>query len=284
MTKSECFKLLGLPHSASETEIRKQYKKMAMRLHPDVNPDPKAHEAFVLLGKAVQILLDPDYNESARTEKTTRKATNETPEERLERMKVAKERFEYQQKQQQTENHQYFLSLTTGFRWKIYQFITFTALILALAMSMEYFLPVHYEQDTFVGYTRSNNNGIIKDNITKIQLEKRGSYYAQLNPYAWYSSYPEVEIETSWFLHTPLKMISSDDFKRYHTLFDFHLGSIQFFLIPLFLVPLVPYLWRRKKLWFVFLYQLSFWGIGLLMAYILLTQDRFLHLLTLGFY
>lgn len=284
MTKNECFNLLGLPNTANEQEIRKQYKKMAMRLHPDVNPDPKAHEAFVLLSKAVQILLDPDYKDPITERKTTRKATSETPEERLERMKVAKERYEYQRKQQQADNHSYFLSLTTGFRWKIYQLIAFTSLFVALAMSTEYFLPVHYENDVFVGYTKSKNNGIIKDNITKIQLEKRGNYYAQLNPYAWYSSYPEVQIETTWFLHTPIKMISHDDFKRYRTLFDFHLGSIQFLLIPLFLVPMVPYLWRRKKLWFVFLYQLSFWGISLLLCYMLLTQNRFVHLLTLGFY
>lgn len=283
MTRAECFRLLGIPSNSSDEEIRKQYKKLALRLHPDVNPDPLAHEVFIKLGKAVEILLTPDYKEDLAEKRESRRAGKESEEERLERMRVAKMRYEQQKMQQARDNNRYFLSLTTGMRWSIYKYIMRFSLVLALAMSTEYFLPFHYEKDVLTGYSKSLNNGIIKGNITRIQLEKMGKYYVQNNIYAWQSTYPEVIIETTWFLHTPVKMISSDDFERYRTVFDFHIGSIRFGLIILFLVPLYPYLIRKKTLTFVFLYHLSFWGIGTIAAYILLTQDRLIHLLSFGF-
>lgn len=283
MTRSECFRLLNLSPDASDAEIRKQYKKLALRLHPDVNPDPLAHEVFIKLGKAVEILLNPDYKEEITGKRTSRRTGSESDEERLERMRVAKMRYEQQKMQQAKDNNRYFLSLTSGMRWSIYKYIMRVSLVLALALSTEYFLPMHYEPDVLIGSSKSLNNGIIKGNITSIELEKRGRYYVQNNRYAWLYAYPEVIIETTWFLHTPVKMITSDDFTRYRTPFDFHIGSIRFALIILFLVPLYPYLRRRKTLSFVFLYHLSFWGVGTIATYILLTQGRILHLLTLGF-
>jgi hypothetical protein len=290
MTRAECFRLLNLPADSTDTEIRKQYKKLALRLHPDVNPDPLAHDVFIKLGKAVEILLNPDHKEIPATDKRpSRKAGNggsagsESEEERLERMRVAKMRYEKQKMQQATDNNRYFLSLTSGMRWSIYKYIMRISLVLSLALSTEFFLPLHYEKDVLKGYSSTLNNGIIKRNITSIELEKRGQFHVQNNIPAWKYTYPEVILETTWFLHTPVKMITSDDFTRYRTAFDFHIGSIRFGLIILFLVPLYPYLRRKKTLSFVFLYHLSFWGIGSVMIYILLTQNRVFHLLSLGF-
>jgi hypothetical protein len=282
MTRAECFRLLGLPPDSSEADIRKQYKKMALRLHPDVNPDPLAHEAFIRLTKAVEIILNPDYKEESGL-RTSRKSGKESDEERLERMRVAKMRFEQQKKRQEKDNDLYFASLTTGKRWSIYKMIMRFSLMLALAMSTEYFLPFHYEKDVLIGSSRSLNNGIIKSNITRIELENNGEYFVQNNAYAWKGTYPEVILETTWFLHTPVKMITTDDFVRYRTAFDFHVGSIRFLLILLFLIPLYPYLRRRKTLYFVFLYHLSFWGVGIVSSYILFTHERIIHLLTFGF-
>lgn len=283
MTKSECFRLLGLPVTASESEIRKQYKKMALRLHPDVNPDPLAHEAFIKLSKAVEILLNPDYKEEKTDKRESRRSGNESEEERLERMRVAKMRYEQQRMRQAQDNAIYFRSLTSGLRWSIYKYIMRISVVLSLAMTLELFLPRHYENDILIGSTKSLNNGIIKGNITQIKLEKNGSYYIQNTPSAWASTYPEVIIESSWFLHTPIKMIATDDFTRYRSAFDFHIWSVRYPLILLLLLPLYPYLRRRKTLTFVFLYHLSFWGVGIISAYLLLTQGRLLHLLSLGF-
>ncbi|XP_064457974.1 dnaJ homolog subfamily C member 10-like [Ornithodoros turicata] len=55
------YKLLGIERDADTREIRRAFKKLALRLHPDKNQgDSDAHDTFVKLNKAYEVLKDPD--------------------------------------------------------------------------------------------------------------------------------------------------------------------------------------------------------------------------------
>src|SRR5581483_522159 len=55
------YAVLGVPASASQDEIKKQYRKLAKRNHPDTNPnDPKAAERFKEISEAYTVLGDAE--------------------------------------------------------------------------------------------------------------------------------------------------------------------------------------------------------------------------------
>ncbi|KAL1205359.1 DnaJ protein ERDJ2B [Cardamine amara subsp. amara] len=56
----EPFGILGLEPGASDSEIKKAYRRLSIQYHPDKNPDPEANKYFVeSIAKAYQALTDP---------------------------------------------------------------------------------------------------------------------------------------------------------------------------------------------------------------------------------
>ena len=60
MAKRDYYEVLGLQKGASEDEIKKAYRKMALKYHPDRNPgDKEAEEKFKEAAEAYDVLSDP---------------------------------------------------------------------------------------------------------------------------------------------------------------------------------------------------------------------------------
>jgi curved DNA-binding protein len=59
MAERDFYKVLGVPRTATEAEIRKAYKTLARKHHPDKNPgNPKAEETFKDVSHAREVLLN----------------------------------------------------------------------------------------------------------------------------------------------------------------------------------------------------------------------------------
>src|SRR5271167_436549 len=54
------YKILGVPRSASDADIKKSFRKLAREFHPDVAKDKKrAEEKFKEINEAYEVLSDP---------------------------------------------------------------------------------------------------------------------------------------------------------------------------------------------------------------------------------
>ena len=64
MEDKDYFRILGVSRDASEEEIKKSYRKIAMQYHPDRNPGNKeAEDKFKLASEAYEVLRDPEKRE-----------------------------------------------------------------------------------------------------------------------------------------------------------------------------------------------------------------------------
>jgi molecular chaperone DnaJ len=61
----DLYKIMGVSKDASDAEIRKAFRKLALKYHPDKNPDdPKASEKFKRVSEAYEVLSDPEKRQA----------------------------------------------------------------------------------------------------------------------------------------------------------------------------------------------------------------------------
>ncbi|KTD24724.1 curved DNA binding protein DnaJ [Legionella lansingensis] len=60
MEYKDYYKIMGLERNASPEEIKRTYRKLARKYHPDVSKEPGSEEKFKELGEAYEVLKDPE--------------------------------------------------------------------------------------------------------------------------------------------------------------------------------------------------------------------------------
>ena len=60
MEYKDYYKVMGVPHNATQEEVRRAFRKLARKFHPDVSKEPDAEARFKELGEANEVLKDPE--------------------------------------------------------------------------------------------------------------------------------------------------------------------------------------------------------------------------------
>jgi curved DNA-binding protein CbpA len=81
--REDYYQVLGVPRDASTPEIRRAYRRLARRHHPDRNPQPESPARFRALADAYATLSDPSrrarYDDAARPQRSPRPPRRRPP-------------------------------------------------------------------------------------------------------------------------------------------------------------------------------------------------------------
>lgn len=286
--KSRYYKILGLPDNAPLQEVRNQYRKMVMRYHPDKNTSPGAEKKFIEIKEAYEVLVGKQPLPHSGIKPSTRrpsgaKSTEVSEAEKRKRAAEAQARYREQQLREELDNELYYRKLTQGYRWKIMKASAIIGVILSLFLVLDRVLPHHYDLDEVTGYNLNPAHGFGGVQVSLISTENRGNYWIEGMNYSLYHGSHKIWIESSWLMHNPMRILSQDKVRMVAFPLNFTFYKATYLVIILFLMPMITILYKRRKISFTVLYFFCFYGVNATMLYYLLTENRWAHILTLGF-
>lgn len=281
------YKILGLPNNAPKEEVRKAYRKLVMLYHPDKNPSATARQQFILIKDAYEILTgkkNPPRTTQVYTSSPQRRSQSKGNKSEDERKAEARQRYYEQVVKEHQENEKYFKSLTTGFKWKIMQRLAILGIALNIILTLDLVLPRHFKSDTVEEYSLNLAQSVNRNTVSLIATEKGNKYWVSgMTVYNLVGNYPDLIEQSSWWLHNPVKLTSFEksSINSYEIHFNFY--RYTWLLIIIFFLPLTTMIYKRKTYTFTILYFSALYGSSFVMLALLVTNDRWLHLLTLGF-
>lgn len=283
MHRSDYYKILGLPSSASENEVRKKYRLLAMKYHPDKNPSAFAQEKFIEITEAYEILIGKKTLPATSRKTDAKDDPKEKERKREERIKEAQKRYKEQVLKEYLENERYYQSLITGKRWKVIRFSAVIGAVLSFFILLDYILPHHFEKDKVTEFKRSVTVQAGSGIIGLVKTQKENYYWVSRIDYELIGKTRDVYVESSWIFHNAIQLHTREKlgYSTYPMHFNYY--SFAWLLAIFFLVPLGTVFYKRKKISFTFFYFLSYYAVNALIILYFFTGNRWAHVLTLGF-
>lgn len=279
MPKSKYYKILGLESNATEHEVRKKYRFLAMKFHPDKNPSESAQAHFIQITEAYEILI----GKKSAPEPTPQDLAFEKKKKREERVKEAQKRYQEQVMKEYLENELYYQSLIKGKRWKIIRLSAIIGTVFSIFIWMDYLLPHHFEPDSITEFKRNVTVQSGRGVVGLVKTEKQNYYWVGGIDHELFAKTRLVYVESSWIFHNAIRLHTRG--KLYYSTYPmfFNYYSFAWLLSIFFMIPIFTLFYKRKKISFTFLYFLSYYGVNALILIYFITGNRWAHVLTLGF-
>ena len=281
MSLKKYYSRLVLSETANSEDIRRQFRKLAMKYHPDKNQSEGAQEEFLKITEAYEILTGKRKIENSRESKRTGSARPQ----QKERVREARRRHYEQVIKEQEETEIYFKGLLKSRGWKVVTRSSILGAILSLCLILDLFLPHHYSQDRMSHYALDiySSGQAIEKRVSLVRTAKNEEYWIEELDYPFYGQYPDFFVQKSWIFQDPINLVSIQHGK--FALYAVHYTYFSFFylMIPVFLIPAFTWYYKRKTITFTILYYLSLYLSTSLMLLFLISDLHWLHLLTLGF-
>lgn len=285
------FDILGIDPTDDASTIKKAYRKLALKYHPDKNDDPNSAHRFLEISDAYDYLINKqktahikgkqyDFNDFSRG--TLRK---KSPNDQTERMREAKLRYEYMKQKEEADNQEYYNKIAHGRGFQRFKLVLIGCTVLSVLFFADYWiLPSRFVRDVA---THGNRilayGGFAENRVVPIATRDNQKFWVKSSNYGILQRNQELMLEKTFFFRDIRYIWVYEDEKWHRISTDFSVVGT-FPLAPLFLlIPLITFFVRGKTLTYSVLYNFSFYFFGVILIVLSINNDRWFRLITLGF-
>jgi hypothetical protein len=260
--KNKYFSILGIAPTNDEAIIKKAYRKLAFKYHPDKNNSSSAQAKFIEITEAYEIVTGTQKLPSQISVPT------KTPEEiRQDRIKAAKKRYKRSKQKEIEEELEYYKLLISGKRWKFIKVFGYVSFGLALLLILDFYLPYQSINETIDYIWRH-------DNYISLDL-KNGSYYFNTFDGMQTLNHPDIKYRQTYIFKDLIDIRVKDYFGEYTTVEPEFTIKRLFPLLPLFLsIPIFTFFYKRPNPLFTILHLTSRYVIPIIFLFVLFSNWR----------
>jgi curved DNA-binding protein CbpA len=277
MVPERYYRIMGLEPGASQEQIRKQYRILVKKYHPDKNPARDASEHFIRIQHAYEILTGKKKFSVSAPKGQNRSRTQS----REEMRRQARKRYEQKMAREKEEIERFYQALFKGRRWFILRISAITGLMIAALLTMEWFAPFHTENVRIQRTAKDVSSFNDEKNLSALRANNQLFWITDYDTKA-FSSQQTVWLRRSWFFHEPVDFLVLDQLhaKKFELKLTFY--SFGVILAILFALPGFVYIFPRRNTFYVMLYYIALWVSTPCILYFIFRNDHWAHLLSLG--
>lgn len=280
------YKILGIAPQATASEIRKAYRTLVKKYHPDKNKSEDAATRFLAIQEAYEQIINGKSSNRASIAQQQRN-TQTTYAEDLEAYRIKREatREKLKQQQQQEEAYRlaYLKNLSSGKKGLWHRSVAYFGIFLTIVLWIDYFLPAKPNPIAVKAYG-IQTYGSVDGHAVQLFESTDGRYFWAADYFTQQLTKVKalVSIETPWLRQA--KALGFQEGLFYKTVpihFSFYWAQI--WLSLLFLLPYISWRWASADIIFVAGSYISRYLILGLIVLFLSGENRYFHLFSFGF-
>jgi hypothetical protein len=266
ISSNKYFNVLEIAPTTDKAKIKKAFRKLAFKYHPDVNSSKEAHLKFIEITEAYKVCIGERIVKSNGKTKTQK-----TPEQdREERMQRAREFYRQSKIREEKENRAYFESLTTGKNWQFLKVFGVISAIFALLLLLDFYsLPTKDEKGIITSFEYNSGNVVTSIN--------NNSYYIDKDDINIINNFSKYVVLKRSFIFNDVKKIKFIDINNNFITVNpqWTVFNLLWLFIALFLLPIFVLVYKKQTALFTFIYAISLYAVPIVFFIVLITRSRF---------